>query len=85
MASIYREANLIGHLSPSKGNLWKLLYETMNSLIQKYWKYAHHYAIQNSHTNTEYYSWDKFVDELDSVDLSDVHWAPPKEFDLRFY
>ena len=31
-----REANLIGYLSPSKGNLWKLLYDTMHSLIQKY-------------------------------------------------
>ena len=53
--------------------------------MQKYWKYAHHYAIQHSHMNTEYYSWDKFVEELDSVDLSDVHWPPPKEFDSRFY
>ena len=79
-----REANLIGHLSPSKGNLWKLLYDTMNSLIQNYWKHAHHYAIQQSLTNTEYYSWDRFVEELDAVDLSEVHWSSPKEFDSRF-
>ena len=71
-----REANLIGFLSPSKGDLWKLLYDTMNSLIQKYWKYAHQYAIQHSLTNTEYYSWDKFVEELETVDLSDVNWSP---------
>ena len=64
-----REANLIGHLAPSKGNLWKLLYDTMNSLIQK----------------SEYYSWDRFVEGLETVDLSDVHWSPPKEFDSRFY
>ena len=79
-----REANLIGSLSPSKGNLWKLLYDTMNPLIQKYWKYAHHYAIQHSLTNTEYYSWDRFVEELETVDLSAVQWSPPKEFDSRF-
>ena len=57
----------------------------MHPLIQSYWKYAHQYAIQNSHTNTEYYSWEKFVEELETVDLSDVHWEPPKEFDSRFH
>ena len=76
-----REANFVGHLSPSKGNLWKLLYDTMHPLIQSYWNYAHHYAIQNSRMNTEYYSWDKFVEELETVDLSGVHWEPPKDFD----
>ena len=80
-----REANLIGYLSPSKGNLWKLLYDTMNTTIQNYWKYAHQYAVQNSLTNSEYYSWDKFAEELATVDLSDVTWSPPKEFDSRFY
>ena len=80
-----REANLIGYLSPSKGNLWKLLYDTMHPLIQNYWKYAHQYAVQNSHTNTEYCSWDKYVGELETVDLSGVHWDPPKEFDSRFH
>ena len=80
-----REANLIGYLSPSKGNLWKLLYDTMHPLIQTYWKYAHHYAVQYSHTNNEYSSWDKFVDELEPVDLSKVSWSPPAEFDPRFY
>ena len=80
-----REANLIGYLSPSKGNLWKLLYDTMHPLIQSYWKHAHQYAIQHSHTNTEHYSWDKFVDELETVDLSGVHWAPPTEFGSRFH
>ena len=80
-----REANLIGYLSPEKGNLWRLLYETMHSLIQKYWKYAHHYAVHYSHTNTEYYSWDKFVEELETLDIGDVNWAPPTDFDPRFY
>ena len=51
-----REATLIGFLSPSKGNLWKLIYGTMNSTSQLYWKYAHHYAVQNSLMNSEYYS-----------------------------
>ena len=69
-----REANLIGCLSPSKGNVWKLLSDTMNSTIQNY-----------SLTNSEYYSWDKFAEELDTVDLSEVSWEPPKEFDSRFY
>ena len=80
-----REATLIGFLSPEKGNLWRLLYETMHTVIQKYWKYAHHYAVQYSHTNNEYYSWDKFVEEIDTRDLSDVNWEPPKDFDSRFY
>ena len=56
-----REGTLIGFLSPSKGNLWKLLYETMNSTIRLYWKYAHHYAVQHSLTNAEYYTWDKNI------------------------
>ena len=76
---------IIGYLSPSKGNLWKLLYDTMNTTSQKYWKYAHHYAVQNSLTDSEYYSWDKLSEELLTVDLSDVTWTPPKQFDPRFY
>ena len=80
-----REANLIGYLSPEKGNLWRLLYETMHSLFQKYWKYAHNYAVQYSHTNNEYYSWDKFIEELETLDIGDVNWAPPIDFDPRFY
>ena len=80
-----REANLIGYLSPEKGNLWRLLYETMHTLIQKYWKYAHNYAVQCSHTNNEYYSWDKFVEELEALDIGDVNWPPPVDFDPRFY
>ena len=36
-------------------------------------------------SNSEYYALDKFVEELDTVDLSGVPWAPPKEFDSRFY
>ena len=35
-----REANLIGHLSPDKGNMWRLIYETSHKAIQTYWKYA---------------------------------------------
>ena len=80
-----REANLIGYMSPEKGNMWRLLYETSHSIIQKYWKYAHHYAVQHSHTNNEYYSWDKFVEELPSLDLSGESWSPPIDFDPRFY
>ena len=80
-----REANLIGYLSPQKGNMWRLLYETSHSIIQQYWKYAHHYAVQHSHTNNEYYSWDKFVEELSSLDLSGESWSPPIDFDHRFY
>ena len=80
-----REANLIGYISPQKGNMWRLLYETSHSIIQQYWKYAHHYAVQHSHTNNEYYSWDKFVEELPSLDLSDESWSPPTDFDPRFY
>ena len=57
----------------------------MHTVIQKYWKYAHHYAVQYSHTNNEYYSWDKFVEEIDTRDLGDVNWEPPKNFDPRFY
>ena len=80
-----REATLIGYLSPSKGNLWKFLYDAMNTTIQQYWKYAHQYAVQNSLTNSEFYSWVKLAEELHTVDLSDVTWTPPKEFDSRFY
>ena len=79
-----REGTLIGFLSPSKGNLWKLLYETMNSTIKLYWKYAHHYAVQHSLANAEYYSWEKFTEELTTVNLDDVTWSPPTEFDPRF-
>ena len=31
-----REANLIGYLSPQKGNMWRLLYETSHRIIQQY-------------------------------------------------
>ena len=65
--------------------MWTLLYDAMNTTIQKYWKYARQYAVQNSLTNSEYYSWDKFAEAPDTVDLSDVTWSPPKEFDSRFY
>ena len=40
--------------------------------IQKYWKYAYQYAVQNSLPNSEYCSWDEFAEELVTVDLSDV-------------
>ena len=80
-----REANLIGYLSPQKGNMGRLLYETSHSIIQQYWKYAHHFAVQHSHTNNEYYSWDKFVEDLSSLDLSGENWSPPTDFDSRFY
>ena len=40
-----RKANLVGHLSPEKGNMWRQIYETSHSVIQKYWKHAHHYAV----------------------------------------
>ena len=79
-----REANLVGHLSPEKGNMWSLIYETSHKAIQSYWKYAHHYAIQHSHTNKEYYSWDKFNDDI-SLDVAVEDWPPPKNFDSRFY
>ena len=65
--------------------MWRLLYETSHKIIQQYWKYAHHYAVQHSHTNNEYYSWDKFVEELSSLDLSGESWSPPTDFDPRFY
>ena len=74
-----REGALIGFLSQTKGNLWKLVYDTMNSKIKQYWTYAHQYAVQNSLTNSEYYSWDRFVEEISEVDLSEVTWIPPKK------
>ena len=46
-----REGTLIGFLSPSKGNLWKLL---------------------------------RFTEELSTVNLDEVTWNPPTEFDPRF-
>ena len=79
-----REVNLIGHLSPEKGNMWRLIYETSHKAIQDYWKYAHHYAIQYSHTNKEYYSWDRFNEDI-SLDVAVENWNPPKDFDTRFY
>ena len=79
-----REANLVGYLSPEKGNMWSLIYETSHKAIQSYWKYAHHYAVQHSHTNKEYYSWDKFNDDI-STNLVVEDWPPPKNFDPRFY
>ena len=79
-----REVNLIGHLSPEKGNMWRLIYETSHKAIQDYWKYAHHYAVQYSHTNKEYYSWDRYNDDL-SLDVAVENWNPPKDFDTRFY
>ena len=79
-----REATLIGHLSPEKGNMWRLIYETSHQVIQDYWKYAHHYAIQYSHTNKEYYSWDTFNEDI-SRGVAVESWNPPKDFDPRFY
>ena len=79
-----REANLVGHLSPEKGNMWRLIYETSHKAIQDYWKYAHHYFIQYSHTNKEYCSWDKFNDDI-SLEVAVENWTPPKDFDPRFY
>ena len=79
-----REATLIGYLSPEKGNMWRLIYETSHTVIQDYWKYAHHYAIQYSHTTKEYYSWDSFNEDISrGVDVE--NWNPPKDFDSRFY
>ena len=80
-----REANLVGHLSPEKGNMWRLIYETSHTVIQTYWKYAHHYGVQYSHTNKEYYSWDKFNQEISTSDIVIENWTPPKDFDPRFY
>ena len=79
-----REATLIGHLSPERGNMWRLIYETSHKVIQDYWKYAHQYAIQHSHTNKEYYSWDTFNDDI-SLGVDVESWNPPKDFDARFY
>ena len=79
-----REATLIGHIVPEKGNMWRLIYETSHQAIQDYWKYAHQYAIQYSHTNKEYYSWDTFNDDL-SRGVAVESWNPPKDFDPRFY
>ena len=79
-----REATLIGHLSPEKGILWRLIYETSHKAIQDYWKYAHQYAIQHSHTNKEYYSWDHFNEDI-SLGVAVESWNPPKAFDPRFY
>ena len=80
-----REANLVGHLSPEQGNMWRLIYETSHTVIQTYWKYAHHYGVQYSHTNKEYYSWDKFNEEISTSDIAIENWTPPKDFDSRFY
>ena len=80
-----REANLVGHLSPGKGNMWRLIYETSHTVIQTYWKYAHRYGVQYSHTNKEYYSWDKFNEEISTLDIVIENWTPPKDFDTRFY
>ena len=80
-----REANLVGHLSPEKGNMWRLIYETSHTVIQTYWKYAHHYAVQYSHTNKEYYSWGKFNEEVSTLDTVIENWTPPKDFDPRSY
>ena len=80
-----REATLAGHLSPEKGNMWRLIYETSHTAIQLYWKYAHHYALQYSHTNKEYYSWDKFNEEISTLDVAVENWNPPKDCDSRFY
>ena len=80
-----REANLVGHLSPEKGNMWRLIYETSHTAIQTYWKYAHRYGVQHSHTNKEYYSWDKFNEEISTSDITIENWTPPKDFDPRFY
>ena len=80
-----REGTLIGFLQPSKGNLWKLLYDTMNSTMQLYWKYAHRYSDQHSHTNAEYYTWEKFADDLDNLNLDEVPWTPPVDYDPRFF
>ena len=78
------EGTLIGFLQPSKGNLWKLLYNTMNSTIQLYWKYAHRYSDQHSHTDAGYDTWEKFADDLNNQNLDEVPWVPPGELDPRF-
>ena len=79
-----REATLIGYLSPEQGNMWRLIYETSHKAIQDYWKYAHQHAIQHSHTIKEYYSWDKFNEDI-SLGIAVEDWSPPKNFDPRFY
>ena len=56
----------------------------MTSTIQMYWKYAHHYGDQHSLTNAEYYTWEKFTEEIATVTLDDVPRSPPGEFDRRF-
>ena len=60
-----REGVLIGYLHPAEGNLWKLLYNTMNPMIQLYWKHAHEYSARHSLTSAEYYSWEKFIEDHD--------------------
>ena len=79
-----REATLIGYITPEQGNMWRLIYETSHTAIQDYWKYAHQYAIQHSHTNKEYYSWDRFNEDI-SLGIAVENWSPPKDFDSRFY
>ena len=66
--------------------MWRLLYETTHSIIQRYWKYAHHYAVQHSHTNNEYYTWDKFVEETSHPLILVVRIGRRRlDFDPRFY
>ena len=79
-----REASLIGYISPERGDMWRLIYETSHKAIQDYWKYAHHYAVQHSHTFKEYYSWDRFNEDI-SLEVVVENWNPPKNFDSRFY
>ena len=64
--------------------MWRLIYETSHKAIQDYWKYAHHYAIQYSHTNKEYCSWDRCNEDI-SLGAAVENWSPPKDFDPRFY
>ena len=71
-----REGTLIGFLHPSQGNLWKLLYNTMNPTIQLYWKYAHEHSDKNSLTTEDYYSWEKFTEDFNNLDLREVPWIP---------
>ena len=85
MSMASREANLIGYLSPEKGQLMEVaLCNHAHSYPESTGNYAHNYAVQYSHTNNEYHSWDKFVEELEALDIGDVNWATPIDFDPRF-
>ena len=80
-----RESTLVGHPDPNQGNLWRLLHNTMGEMSKSYLKYAHAFAVSHSRSPTEYYSWDKFLEDFQNVNPEDLSWSPPGDFDDRFY